>query len=99
MTSVERLYALYKAVEYLSAARIAGDFVECGVWRGGSMMCAALALLQAGDTSRQLYLYDTFEGMDAPGVADIDFNGRAATTQLLAEQRAEDSYIWAYAPL
>jgi hypothetical protein len=99
MTSVERIYALYKAVEYLSAALIAGDFVECGVWRGGSMMCAALALLQSGDTSRQLYLYDTFEGMVPPDVVDIDFSGRAATAQLSAEQRTEDSHIWAYAPL
>ena len=99
MTSVERIYALYKAVEYLSAARIAGDFVECGVWRGGSMMCAALALLQGGDTSRQLYLYDTFEGMVPPDVSDIDYRGQTAATQLLAEQRTEDSYIWGYAPL
>jgi len=66
MTSVERIYALYKAVEYLSAAQIPGDFVECGVWRGGSMMCTALTLLQAGDTSRRLYLYDTFAGMVSP---------------------------------
>jgi hypothetical protein len=44
MTSIERIYALYKAVEYLSVAMIAGDLVECGVWRGGSMMCAALTL-------------------------------------------------------
>jgi O-methyltransferase len=55
MTSVERIYALYKAVEYLSAAQIAGSFVECGVWRGGSMMCAALTLLRASDTARSLY--------------------------------------------
>jgi O-methyltransferase len=99
MTSVERIYALYKAVEYLAAARIPGDIVECGVWRGGSMMCAALTLLQAGDTSRRLYLYDTFEGMVPPDVVDVDFNGRAASAHLSAEQRTEDSYIWAYAPL
>lgn len=99
MTSTERLYALYKAVEYLSIAQVAGDFVECGVWRGGSMMCAALTLLQAEDTSRRLYLYDTFEGMVPPGTADVDFTGQAATAQLSAEQRTEDSYIWAYATL
>jgi len=99
MTSVERIYALYKAVEYISAAQIAGDFVECGVWRGGSMMCAALALLQGGDTTRQLYLYDTFEGMVPPDADDIDFRGHTAAAQLLAEQRTEDSCIWGYAPL
>jgi hypothetical protein len=99
MTSVERIYALYKAVEYLSAAQIPGDFVECGVWRGGSMMCAALTLLQAGDTSRRLYLYDTFTGMVPPDAVDIDFSGGSANDQLSAERRTEDSRIWAYAPL
>jgi hypothetical protein len=99
MTSVERIYALYKAVEYLSAARILGDIVECGVWRGGSMMCSALTLLQAGDTNRRLYLYDTFEGMVPPDEADIDISGQAATAQLEAEQRTGDSHIWGYAPL
>jgi hypothetical protein len=32
------------------------------VWRGGSMMAAALTLALDGDTSRHLYLYDTYEG-------------------------------------
>ncbi len=99
MTSVERIYALYKAVEYLSVTRIPGDIVECGVWRGGSMMCAALTLLEAGDTCRRLYLYDTFAGMVPPDATDVDFKGRSAIGQLSAEQRTEDSYIWAYAPL
>ena len=30
MTSVERLYSLYKSVEYLCASRISGDLAECG---------------------------------------------------------------------
>ena len=36
--STERMYALYKAVEYVVEANIPGDFAECGVWRGGSVM-------------------------------------------------------------
>ncbi len=99
MTSVERIYALYKAVEYLCTAGIAGDFVECGVWRGGSMMCAALTLLKAKDISRKFYLYDTFEGMVQPDTSDVNFEGAAAITQLSSEPRTEESYIWAYAPL
>jgi hypothetical protein len=37
--------------------------------------------------------------MGPPDVVDVDFSGRTATAQLLAEQRTEDSYIWAYASL
>ncbi|MGH9184340.1 MAG: TylF/MycF/NovP-related O-methyltransferase, partial [Acidimicrobiales bacterium] len=43
----------------------------CGVWRGGSMMAAALTLLRLGDTSRDLYLYDTYTGMTEPGEEDV----------------------------
>lgn len=99
MTSVERIYALYKAVEYLCAAQVAGDFVECGVWRGGSMMCAALTLLKAKDVSRKLYLYDTFEGMVQPDTVDVNFEGIDAISQLSDEPCTETSHIWAYAPL
>ena len=49
--------------------------VECGVWRGGSMMLIAYALQYFGDTSRQLYLYDTYKGMTEPDAIDYDFDG------------------------
>ena len=42
MTTVERRYAVWKAVNYVESAGIAGDVVECGVWRGGSSMLAAI---------------------------------------------------------
>ena len=66
MTSVERIYALYKSLEFISRNGILGDIVECGVWRGGSCMMAAKSLLHFKDTKRTLYLYDTFAGMMQP---------------------------------
>lgn len=66
MTSVELLYALYKAVEYVVRSKIPGDVVECGVWRGGSIMMAALTLLALGDNERRLILFDTFAGHPKP---------------------------------
>lgn len=76
MTSPERIVALCDAVRYLSRNRIEGAIVECGVWRGGSMMAAAAALLEQGDVERDLYLYDTFDGMTEPTPDDVDFRGR-----------------------
>src|SRR5437870_550896 len=35
MTTMSRMYALYKATEYVIKSHIPGDIVECGVWRGG----------------------------------------------------------------
>lgn len=78
MTSTERLVTAMRAVDYIVQHRIPGDIVECGVWRGGSSMAMALTLAGRGDTSRNLYLYDTFEGMTAPGGDDLDLEGGTA---------------------
>lgn len=73
MTSKERMYALYKSVEYIVRAHIPGDFVECGVWKGGSAMLMALTLIELGITNKKIYLYDTYEGMPQP----TEFDGKA----------------------
>ena len=56
MTSPERIAAVCDAVRYVNRAGIAGAYVECGVWRGGSSMAAALTLLELGESERPLYL-------------------------------------------
>lgn len=97
MTSVSRMYALYNAIDYVVRAHIPGDIVECGVWRGGSSMLAALVLKQSGQTGRELFLYDTYEGMTEPGGRDIDRFRQPAKLQL--ERATKDDLIWAYAAL
>lgn len=70
MTSPERIAATCHAVDYVTKYGIPGDFVECGVWRGGSTMAAALSYLRAAKRLPALYLFDTFEGMSAPTAVD-----------------------------
>lgn len=77
MTSIERMYALYKAVMHVSRNSIPGDIVECGVWKGGSAMLMAMTLLARGDV-RDIYLYDTFAGMSEPSEMDVDYMGKKA---------------------
>lgn len=72
MTSPARLEALVQATEHVVAAGIPGAIVECGVWRGGSMMAAALTLARIGATDRDLVLFDTFTGMTEPTAEDAD---------------------------
>lgn len=97
MTSVERMAALIQAVTYVTKNGIAGDIVECGVWRGGSMMAVALTLLAHGDRSRSLYLFDTFEGMSAPTGDDQSLDGVSAEVQLERDPRGTG--VWCYASL
>lgn len=82
MTSLERVTGLCQAVRYLVRARIPGAIAECGVWKGGSVMAVALTLLELGEP-RDLYLFDTFEGMTPPTDHDITYAGVTAT-ELLA---------------
>ena len=77
MTSTERMYALYQAVRYVARAPLPGAFVECGVWKGGSAMVAALTFQELGDPPRDFYLYDTYEGMVEPTARDISFRNQA----------------------
>ena len=56
---------------------IPGDFVECGVWRGGNCMLMATELQKMGQ-NRKIWLYDTFEGMPKPGEHDVKFDGKKA---------------------
>jgi hypothetical protein len=71
LTSLERRYSLYKAVEYIIKNNIPGNIVECGVWKGGSMILCALALLKMNNKEKKLFLYDTYEGMSEPTEIDI----------------------------
>lgn len=82
MTSAERIYALIQAVRYVCANAIPGAFVECGVWKGGSMAAVARTLLQVQDIERELFLFDTFEGMPQPASNDFDYTGKPAADVL-----------------
>lgn len=78
MTSIERLYDLHKSVEYVIRAGIHGGIIECGVWKGGSMMMVA-ATLKALSAIRPLFLFDTFEGLPPPDAErDVDLLGQSA---------------------
>jgi len=105
MTGIERVIALADATRYICEAKIPGAIVECGVWRGGSMMATATTLLQCGPASRELYLFDTFEGMSDPDdTVDIDYRWRTVNDALERQRkmdsaRRQELALVAYCPL
>ena len=99
MTSIERMYALYNAVKYIVENNIEGDFVECGVWRGGSSMMIALTLNSLQVKNRQIFLYDTFEGMSEPTENDVDFRGGNADSLLKQNVQDKQNSMWCLADL
>jgi len=97
MTRTEKQYALYLATRHVVQYDIPGSIVECGVWRGGSMHVVARTLLAIGDTSRDLYLFDTFEGMTPPTDKDVTYGGTPVAELLRTQPRT--ARIWAIASL
>jgi O-methyltransferase len=88
MTGHLRLEATVEAVRYCVARDVPGAFVECGVWRGGSLLAMALTLLELGVDDREIYGFDTFEGMTEPTEHDV---ARDGSSDALAEWREAEA--------
>jgi len=70
MLSETRQSSLFDQVLYCEKMGVEGAIVECGVWKGGAIGLAALALLHASDTpNRKLHLFDAFTDICAPDPA------------------------------
>lgn len=100
MTSGERLWSLLNAVRYVIDQDLPGDFAECGVWRGGSIMAMASELKRLGVSDRRIWLYDTFAGMTAPTDADIEAGTGVTAETMLADTAVGDgNNVWCVAGL
>ena len=99
MTGHEKVNFLTEAVRYLERHDIPGGLMECGVWRGGSMLAIAHTLSRIGMTDRHLYLFDTFEGMTPPTDRDVHIWEKKDASELLASQSTSMAPIWAAATL
>lgn len=73
MTSTERIAGLHTALQSVHENKIAGDFVECGIWKGGNIVIAK-KFLDSVNNIKNFFCYDTFEGMTEPG----EFDGEKA---------------------
>lgn len=66
----ERLMSMVKACQLIEANHVAGDVVECGVWRGGNIILARRLC-----PDRVCWLFDTFAGMANPCEYDVSRGG------------------------
>jgi O-methyltransferase len=99
MTTQERIFGLVEAVNYIEKYKIDGDIVECGVWKGGSMLAIAETLNRHQSHHRRLYLYDTFEGMSAPTEEDVSHDDLRAEKLLQSDTNKNENLVWAYSTL
>jgi O-methyltransferase len=66
MIGLRRLDQLQAAVESVVDEQVPGDLIETGVWRGGAGILMRGVLAAHGDTSRTVWLADSFAGLPPP---------------------------------
>ncbi len=75
-----------QAIQQVIQEEIPGDFVECGVWRGG-LAGLVLSYIIDHKLDKKMYLFDTFAGMVAP--SDKDCNRAIETFNVLKDDNSE----------
>lgn len=73
------LLTLYEQAVYCETNNIEGDFVECGVWKGGATGLMAFANLTKGKKRRDIHLFDAFTEICAP---DAEVDGDRAVNEI-----------------
>src|SRR3989344_6534100 len=66
MLPVARLISLYTQVKYCEQNNVKGDYMECGVWKGGAVGLMALTNQLYGIKRRNLFLFDSFDDICPP---------------------------------
>jgi O-methyltransferase len=69
----ERLYTLFTLAS--QCLQLEGDFLEAGVWKGGTTVLFAKLLRERSPHSRELHLFDTFTGMPPTHECDTYYKG------------------------
>jgi hypothetical protein len=91
MIGLERLNNLQFCIEDVLQQGIPGDFIETGVWRGGSCIFVRAILKVYGVTDRIVWVADSFQGLPKPDSEhypldkDLDLSGRPELVVSLPE--------------
>lgn len=69
MIGLKRLNNLQFCIEDVILRGIPGDLIETGVWRGGATIFMRACLKAYGDTTRRVWVADSFDGLPPPNPA------------------------------
>ena len=71
MIGLKRMDNIQACIADIVNDGVPGDLIETGVWRGGACIFMRANLKAWGDTSRTVWLADSFAGLPAPNVKDF----------------------------
>ena len=81
MTSDLRKWALIQSFHHVIKNNIEGDFVECGVWKGGNLIMLKKLMEKEKISNRTIFGYDTFEGMSKASIHDVKIDDTRANVK------------------
>lgn len=75
MIGLRRMENLRECIEHIIRDDVPGDLIETGVWRGGACIYMKANLAAWGDTTRTVWLADSFEGLPKPNADQFPADG------------------------
>ena len=98
MTSDLRKWALIQSFHYIINNNIEGDFVECGVWKGGNLILLKKLMEKKQINNKKIYGFDTFEGMSEASIHDIKIDKTNANVKFeKLKQKDSNNINWNFA--
>ena len=100
MTGDTRMWNLIQSFKYVINNKIEGDFVECGVWKGGNLILLQKLIEKHNVVNKKIFGYDTFDGMQVPSDFDIDCWGNKMKDVLQTQEKNKNiDNVWSYATI
>lgn len=81
-----RLSNIVASIDSVAKNDIRGAYVECGVWKGGSVLLAGLYLDKIGERNRDLHLLDSFSDICEP---NHEIDGERAVQEVGGKEFAQ----------
>lgn len=91
-------WAFIQAIKHVEREGVAGDIAECGVWKGGNLIIAAMMREHLG-FARDIWGYDTFAGMTEPGEFDVKPGFAVNAREKFARLARGGVVDWCYVPI
>jgi O-methyltransferase len=71
MIGLRRMTNIQECIAAIIRDDVAGDLIETGVWRGGACIFMKANLRAWGDSSRKVWLADSFQGLPRPNASEF----------------------------
>lgn len=95
MTPQIRIFNLLQSLRHIKYKKIEGDYVECGVWKGGNIILFKKFIENEDrDSIKNIFAFDTYEGMTEPDENDYDISSKVSANVLLKGDKTKQTNLW-----